>query len=81
MFLLLGLLLALQSQQSIKLRRFEILRVDPAGMNRLPPSLRAIFADPVPDAEPVASLNEAEMRCGIHSSASQVGHTASTRRD
>ena len=65
MFLLLGLILALQSQQSIKLRRFEILRVDPAGMNRLPPSLRAIFADPVPDAEPVASLNEAEMRAGF----------------
>ncbi len=65
MFLLLGLLLALQSQQSIKLKRFEILRVDPAGMNRLPPSLRAIFADPVPDAEPVASLNEAEMRAGF----------------
>src|SRR3989442_15994397 len=65
MFLLLGLLLALQSQQSIKLRRFEILRVDPAGMNRLPPSLRAIFADPVPDAEPVARLTEAEMRAGF----------------
>ena len=65
MFLLLGLLLALQSQQSIKLRRFEILRVDPAGMNRLPPSLRAFFADPVPDAEPVASLNEAAMRAGF----------------
>ena len=65
MFLLLVLILALQSQQAIKLKRFEILRVDPAGMNRLPPSLRAIFADPVPDAEPVASLNEAEMRAGF----------------
>src|SRR5207244_810506 len=65
MFLLLVLLLALQSQQAIKLKRFEILRVDPAGMNRLPPSLRAFFADPVPDAEPVASLNEAAMRAGF----------------
>src|SRR5206468_11231092 len=65
MFLLLVLLLALQSQQAIKLKRFEILRVDPAGMNRLPPPLRAFFADPVPDAEPVASLNEAAMRAGF----------------
>jgi len=65
MFLLLTLILALQSPQTIKLKRFEILRVDPEGMNRLPPSLRAIFADPVPDAEPVASLNEAEMRAGF----------------
>src|SRR5436190_23502349 len=65
MFLLLGLLLAVQSQQAIKLKRFEIVRVDPAGMNRLPPSLRAIFADPVPDAEPVASLNEAATRVGF----------------
>ena len=65
MFLLLGLILALQSQQSFKLKRFEILRVDPAGMNRLPPSLRAIFADPVPDAEPVASIDEAAMRVGF----------------
>src|SRR5436189_114295 len=65
MFLLLVLLLALQSQQAIKLKRFEILRVDPAGMNRLPPPWRAFFADPVPDAEPVASLNEAAMRAGF----------------
>jgi len=65
MFVLLALLLALQSQQAVKLKRFEILRVDPAGMNRLPPSLRALFADPVPDAEPVASLNEAAMRAGF----------------
>src|SRR5947199_2241465 len=65
MFLLLGLLLALQSPQAIKLKRFEIVRVDPAGMNRLPPSLRAIFAEPVPDAEPVASLNEAATRAGF----------------
>src|SRR5947207_2395260 len=65
MFLLLGLLLAVQSQQAIKLKRFEIVRVDPAGMNRLPPSLRAIFAEPVPDAEPVASLNEAATRAGF----------------
>src|SRR5436309_14106097 len=63
--LLLVLLLALQSQQAIKLKRFEILRVDPAGMNRLPPPVRAFFADPVPDAEHVASLNEAAMRAGF----------------
>ena len=65
MFLLLALILGLQSPQTIKLKRFEILRVDPAGMNRLPPSLRAIFVDPVPDAEPVASLNEAAVRAGF----------------
>jgi len=65
MFLLLTLILALQSPQTIKLKRFEILRVDPEGMNRLPPLLRAIFVDPVPDAEPVASLNEAATRVGF----------------
>ena len=62
---LLALIIALQSPQAIKLKRFEIVRVDPAGMNRLPPSLRAIFAEPVPDAEPVASLNEAATRAGF----------------
>ena len=66
MFLLLAVLvLAPQSPQGIRLKRMEILRVDPEGMNRLPPSLRAIFADPVPDADPVANLNEAAAQAGF----------------
>jgi hypothetical protein len=64
MFLLL-LALVLQSSQSIALKRFEVLRVNPGGMERLPASLRPIFVDPTPDAEPVDSLEEATTRAAF----------------
>ena len=65
MVLVLLLAFTLQSSQAVALKRFEVLRVDPAGMERLPPSLRAIFRDPVPGAEPVDSLDEAVKRAGF----------------
>jgi len=64
MFLLL-LLLALQSSPPIALKRVEVLRVAPAGMERLPAALRPIFVDPTPDAEPVDSLDAATSRAGF----------------
>src|SRR5215831_13530025 len=64
MFLLL-ILLALQSTQTVALKRFEVVRVDRAGIESLPSSLRSIFADPSPGAEPVASQDEATSRIGM----------------
>ena len=64
MFLLL-ILLALQSTQTVALKRFEVVRVDRAGIESLPASLRSIFADPSPGAEPVASQDEATSRIGM----------------
>src|SRR5438034_422325 len=63
--LLLVILLALQSTQPVALKRFEVVRVDQAGMEKLPASLRSIFADPAPGAEPVASQDEATSRIGL----------------
>ncbi len=57
--------LAQQSQNQFPLKRFEVIRVNPADIDRLPPSLRPIFVDPVPDAEPVDSLDEAAKRAGF----------------
>jgi hypothetical protein len=62
LFILLGVL---QSPQPLTLKRFEVVRVDPSAMERLPSSLRAIFADPAPGAEPVASQDEAAARSGF----------------
>src|ERR1051326_4640483 len=64
MFLLV-ILLALQAAQPIALKRFEVVRVDPAAMERIPPSLRAIFADPNPGAEPVAGQDEVTAQAGF----------------
>jgi hypothetical protein len=54
-----------QDSTSISLKRFEVLRVDQADLARVPNDLRQIFADPVPDAEPVNSLSDATMRVGF----------------
>ena len=62
---LLAFLLALQSTQTVALKRFEVVRIEPAAMERLPMSLRSIFADPTPGAEPVASQEEATSRVGL----------------
>jgi hypothetical protein len=63
--LFLVILFALQSTQAVALKRFEVVRVDRAEMERLPESLRSIFADPSPGAEPVASQDEATSRIGL----------------
>jgi hypothetical protein len=76
MLFLVALALALQNPQAVQLTRFEVLRVDPAGINRLPPPLRAIFVDPVPDAEAVSSLNEAEKQAGFSARLPKYAHAA-----
>jgi hypothetical protein len=64
MFLLL-VVLALQSAQPVALKRVEVLRVNPADMDRIPPALRPLFVDPTPDAEPVDNLETATSRAGF----------------
>jgi hypothetical protein len=56
---------ALQSQQTLSLKRFEVLRVDPDEIRRIPGSVRAVFMSPVPDGEPVKNLEEATKRAGF----------------
>jgi hypothetical protein len=63
--LLFLLLLALQAVQPVALKRFEVLRVDRPDIDRLPASLRGIFADPSPSAEAVATVEEAAARAGF----------------
>src|SRR5438445_7629455 len=63
--LVLVLALVLQSSQAVALKRLEVLRVNPADIERLPASLRPIFVDPTPDAEPVDSLEAATSRAGF----------------
>jgi hypothetical protein len=58
-------LLLLQSTQSVALKRFEVLRVDKPDIERLPESLRGIFADPSPSAEAVATADAAAARAGF----------------
>jgi hypothetical protein len=57
--------LSAQDTTSIALKRFEVVRADQADIARVPNDLRQIFADPVPDAEVVNSLNDATMRVGF----------------
>ena len=57
--------LAAQDSTTVALKRFEVLRVDAADIQRVPNDLRPIFADPVPDAEVVNSLNDATIRAGF----------------
>jgi hypothetical protein len=54
-----------QDLTTIPLKRFAVIRVNQQDINRVPNDLRQIFADPVPDAEVVNSLNDATMRVGF----------------
>jgi hypothetical protein len=54
-----------QDTTTIPLKRFAVIRVNQQDINRVPNDLRQIFADPVPDAEVVNSLNDATMRVGF----------------
>src|SRR4051794_26521260 len=53
-----------QQPQSFSLNRFEVVRVNDEDLQRLPSSVRTIFTDPVPDGEPVATLDDAVKRSG-----------------
>ena len=62
---LLCFLCSVPSYAQYSLKRFEVIRVDANDIDRVPSSLRQIFADPVPDAEVVGSLNDATTRVGF----------------
>ena len=62
---ILSLTLAPQATTRYPLRRFEVIRTNPQDIHRLPESVRRIFVDPVPDGEPVDSLDEATKRAGF----------------
>src|SRR5947207_1878483 len=47
------------------LNRFEVIRVDSPDIERVPSSLRLIFADPLPDAEVVDNLSDATTKAGF----------------
>jgi hypothetical protein len=49
----------------IPLKRFEVIRISPEGIERVPPSVRPIFVDPLPDAELVANAEEAARKAGF----------------
>jgi hypothetical protein len=63
-----ALLFALQGAQAparYPLQRFEVVRINPEDMSRLPDALRRLFSDPVPDGEPVDSLEAVTKRVGF----------------
>jgi hypothetical protein len=56
---------ALQAPQIFALKRFEVLRVNPDELRRLPQSIRSIFSDPVPDGVLVEDLEKAAAQAGF----------------
>src|SRR5262249_14354923 len=62
---LLWLISPVPSFAQTALNRFEVIRVDSQDIERVPGSLRQIFADPLPDAEVVNNLSDATTRAGF----------------
>src|SRR5262249_20429088 len=59
------LAIVLAAQQTLPLKRFEVIRVNSDGLRRLPESVRSLFVDPVPDGTLVDNLAEATQRVGF----------------
>jgi hypothetical protein len=59
------LAIVLAAQQTLPLKRYEVIRVNSDGLRRLPESVRSIFVDPVPDGTVVDNLEEATKRVGF----------------
>ena len=57
--------IAVQAPQNFPLKRFEVIRVNPDGMRRLPESVGSLFVDPVPAGAPVDNLEDAAKRVGF----------------
>jgi hypothetical protein len=51
--------------QVFELKRFEVIRVNPDALQRVPRSMRFIFSDPLPDGERVNNVEEATKRAGF----------------
>src|SRR5262245_8304548 len=62
---ILAVALLVQQPPAFELRRFEVIRVNPDELRRLPPQMRVIFNDPVPDGELVDSIDQAAKRAGF----------------
>jgi hypothetical protein len=58
-------LAAVQAPQGVALKRFEIIRINAADVERLPAPLRFILNDPLPDGQPVDTLEAAARRAGF----------------
>jgi hypothetical protein len=56
---------AQQSPSRFPLKRFEVIRVNPEDIERVPQSVRPIFVDPLPDAELVDNVEEAAGKAGF----------------
>src|SRR3989442_5458988 len=54
-----------QAPGRFPLKRFEVIRVNGEDLDRVPASVRAIFVDPLPDAELVENVEEATRRTGF----------------
>ena len=66
LIVLLSTLALQQSVQTVLLKRFEVVRVNSDDVDRLPVSLRPVFAGPIPDSvTPVRSLDEAARLAGF----------------
>jgi hypothetical protein len=60
-----ALLPAQQPSGRFPLKMFQVIRVNPEDIERVPPSVRPLFVDPLPDAELVDNLEEATKRTGF----------------
>src|SRR5437870_3510788 len=64
-FVLLSFLAMQQPAQRFPLKRFEVIRINPTDMERLPGPVRPLLVDPIPDGEPVDTVDEAAKRAGF----------------
>src|SRR5258708_32802912 len=62
---LMAVLPAPQASGRFPLKMFQVIRLNPEAISRIPSSVRPIFVDPLPDAELVDNLEEATKRTGF----------------
>ena len=62
---ILAVALLAQQPRTLELRRFEVIRVNPDELRRLPSQMRGFFGDPLLDGELAGSIDEAAKRVGF----------------
>src|SRR5262245_46699226 len=62
---ILAVTLLVQQPRALELKRFEVIRVNPDELRRLPSQLRSFFGDPLLDGELADSIDEAAKRAGF----------------
>jgi len=65
LYTILAVALLLQQPRTLELKRFEVIRVNPDDLRRLPSELRGLFSDPGLDGELAATIDEAAKRVGF----------------